>query len=324
MARILTGVQSTGIPHLGNLLGAIIPAIQMSQQVDNDSFLFIADLHSLTQIKDADQLKKNTLQTAAAWLACGLDTKKTIFYRQSDVCQTTELSWYLHCFFPFQRLTLAHSFKDKANTLKHVNAGLFNYPLLMAADILLYDTDVVPVGKDQLQHLEITRDIAKRFNHQMGSTFVLPKAQIIEDKQVVPGTDGQKMSKSKKNIISVFESSNSLQKQVMSIKTDSIGVDQPKNPNHCHVFQIYSLVAQKNEIDNLKALYTKGSIGYGDAKKLLIETLLNRFEKPIKQFEHYMSHPEKIEALLEQGAFKAQKVANKTLSRVRQKLGYSN
>lgn len=322
MARVLTGVQSTGIPHLGNLLGAIIPAIKMSQHADNDSFLFIADLHSLTQIKNSKELKKNTLYTAAAWLACGLDTEKTIFYRQSDVCQTTELFWYLQCFFPYQRMTLAHSFKDKSDTLENVNGGLFNYPLLMAADILLYDADVVPVGKDQLQHLEITRDIAKKFNHQMGSTLIVPKAQILKDKQVVPGTDGQKMSKSKNNIISVFEDSKILQKQVMSIKTDSKGIHEPKNPLNCNVFKIYSLVVEKNEIENLKTRYLKGTIGYGDAKKLLIQTLLKRFEKPIKRYHDYMNHPEKIETLLYQGAQKARKTANRTLSRVRQKLGY--
>ncbi|MCY3997876.1 MAG: tryptophan--tRNA ligase [Flavobacteriaceae bacterium] len=324
MARVLTGVQSTGIPHLGNLLGAIIPAVDMSKNDKNDSFLFIADLHSLTQIKDAGQLKKNTLYTAAAWLACGLDPQKTVFYRQSDVCQTTELSWYLQCFFPYQRLTLAHSFKDKSDALENVNAGLFNYPLLMAADILLYDADMVPVGKDQKQHMEITRDVAKRFNHLMGKTLIVPKAQILEDIQVIPGTDGQKMSKSKNNIISVFEDTKTLQKQVMSIQTDSKGVDEVKDPLNCNVFKIYSLVAQNHQIENLKTRYLSGIIGYGDAKKLLIQALLSHFETPIKRFHHYMSYPEKIEDLLYQGAQKARKAANKTLLRVRQKLGYYN
>ncbi|HEU4788825.1 MAG TPA: tryptophan--tRNA ligase, partial [Flavobacterium sp.] len=177
MAKILTGVQSTGTPHLGNLLGAIIPAIELSNKPENESFLFIADLHSITQIKDGETLRANTYSTAAAWLACGLDIEKVVFYRQSDVAQTAELSWYLSCFFPFQRLTLAHSFKDKADRLEDVNAGLFSYPMLMAADILLYDAELVPVGKDQLQHLEITRDVASRFNFQMGETFVIPEAK---------------------------------------------------------------------------------------------------------------------------------------------------
>src|SRR5690606_21836573 len=170
MAKILTGVQSTGTPHLGNLLGAILPAVKMANNSESESFLFIANLHSATQIKNADLLRQNTLSVASTWLACGLNTQKTVFYRQSDVAQVTELSWYLSCFFPFQRLTLAHSFKDKQDYLEDVNAGLFTYPMLMAADILLYDADVVPVGKDQLQHIEITRDVASRFNHQMGET----------------------------------------------------------------------------------------------------------------------------------------------------------
>ncbi len=204
MARILTGVQSTGTPHLGNLLGAVLPAIAMANEPGNESFLFIADLHSLTQIKDGAVLREHTFNTAAAWLACGLDIDKTIFYKQSDVSLVTELSWYLNCFFPYQRLTLAHSFKDKVDYLPDVNAGLFGYPMLMAADILLYDAEIVPVGKDQLQHLEMSRDVAARFNNQLGETFVLPKAQIQEESQIILGTDGQKMSKSKNNTINIF------------------------------------------------------------------------------------------------------------------------
>ena len=204
MARILTGVQSTGTPHLGNLLGAVLPAIEMAKATSDNSFLFIADLHSLTQIKNGEVLRENTFATAATWLACGLDIEKTHFYRQSDVSEVTELAWYLNCFFPYQRLTLAHSFKDKSEHLEDVNSGLFTYPMLMAADILLYDAEIVPVGKDQLQHLEITRDVASRFNHQMGETFVIPKAKIQENSHHIPGTDGQKMSKSKNNTINVF------------------------------------------------------------------------------------------------------------------------
>ncbi|MFB0910985.1 MAG: tryptophan--tRNA ligase, partial [Flavobacterium sp.] len=234
MAKILTGVQSTGTPHLGNLLGAIIPAIQLSNDPNNESFLFIADLHSITQIKNGALLRKNTYSTAAAWLACGLDVNKVVFYRQSDVPQTAELSWYLSCFFPFQRLTLAHSFKDKADRLEDVNAGLFSYPMLMAADILLYDAELVPVGKDQLQHLEITRDVASRFNHQMGETFVIPEAKIQEYSMLIPGTNGGKMSKSANNIINIFLDDKSLRKQVMSIETDSTPLEDPKNPKTCN------------------------------------------------------------------------------------------
>ena len=228
MARILTGVQSTGTPHLGNLLGAIIPAIEMSNRSTDDSFLFIADLHALTQIKDADQIKANTYATAAAWLACGLDPKKTVFYRQSDVTQVTELTWYLNCFFPHSRLSLAHSFKDKADRIEYINSGLFTYPMLMAADILLYDAQKVPVGKDQLQHLEMTRDVASRFHAQFGETFVLPEAVLRESNMYVPGTDGGKMSKSKNNTIDVFLTEKQLRKQVMSIATDSTPLEQPK------------------------------------------------------------------------------------------------
>jgi tryptophanyl-tRNA synthetase len=229
MSRILTGVQSTGTPHLGNLIGAVIPAIEMSKNKNNESFLFIADLHSLTQIKNEKTLRENTLLTASAWLACGLDIERTHFYRQSDVSEVTELAWYLNCFYPYQRLTLAHSFKDKSDQLSDINSGLFSYPILMAADILLYDAEIVPVGKDQLQHLEITRDVASRFNNLMGETFVIPQAKIQKDGFYIPGTDGQKMSKSKNNTINIFLPENDLKKQIMSIKTDSIPYDKPKN-----------------------------------------------------------------------------------------------
>jgi tryptophanyl-tRNA synthetase len=228
MANILTGVQSTGTPHLGNLLGAIIPAIALSKKPENQSFLFIADLHSITQIKDGETLLSNTYSTAAAWLACGLDVNKVIFYRQSDVPQTAELSWYLSCFFPYQRLTLAHSFKDKADRLEDVNAGLFTYPMLMAADILLYDANFVPVGKDQMQHIEITRDVASRFNHQMGETFVIPEGTVQEETMYIPGTDGQKMSKSRGNIIDIFLDDKALRKQIMGIESDSTPLEDPK------------------------------------------------------------------------------------------------
>ena len=204
MARILTGVQSTGTPHLGNLLGAVLPAIEMAKRTEDDSFLFIADLHSLTQIKNGETLRENTFSTAATWLACGLDIEKTHFYKQSDVSEVTELNWYLNCYFPYQRLTLSHSFKDKSEDLKDVNTGLFTYPMLMAADILLYDAELVPVGKDQLQHLEITRDVASRFNHQMGETFIIPKAKLQKERELQKAlikTLKQKQSDLKKRIV---------------------------------------------------------------------------------------------------------------------------
>ena len=322
MARILTGVQSTGTPHLGNLLGAVLPAIAMADQPENESFLFIADLHSLTQIKDGAVLREHTFNTAAAWLACGLDTDKTVFYKQSDVSQVTELNWYLSCFFPYQRLTLAHSFKDKADHLADVNAGLFSYPMLMAADILLYDAEIVPVGKDQLQHLEITRDVAARFNNQQGETFVLPKAQIQEDTQIIPGTNGQKMSKSKNNTINVFLPEKKLRKQIMGIQTDSTPVEDSKDPDNCNVFALYSLLATEAQILNLREQYLAGGMGYGYAKQLLFELILDNFVEARTKFEYYQKNPAEVSIALAKGAQKAQKIATEVLMRVRTKIGY--
>ncbi len=322
MARILTGVQSTGTPHLGNLLGAVLPAIEMAKASSDDSFLFIADLHSLTQIKNGETLRENTFATAATWLACGLDIENTHFYCQSDVSEVTELAWYLSCFFPYQRLTLAHSFKDKSEQLADVNAGLFSYPMLMAADILLYDAEIVPVGKDQLQHLEITRDVAARFNHQMGETLVLPQAKIQESSQYVPGTDGEKMSKSKNNTINIFLPEKKLRKQIMGIKTDSTGLEEPKDPESCNVFAIYTLLAPDSSIQALREKYLAGGMGYGYAKQLLFELILDRFENERKQFDYYHQHPEEVHLALAKGAEKARKVASEVLLRVRDKIGY--
>ena len=323
MARILTGVQSTGTPHLGNILGAIIPAIQMANDKENESFLFIADLHSLTQIKDRNQLKHNTYATAAAWLAFGLDINKTVFYRQSDVAIATELSWILSCHFPFQRLTLAHSFKDKSDRLNDVNAGIFTYPMLMASDILLYDAEFVPVGKDQQQHLEMTRDVASRFNNAYGETFVIPSPKINENTKYVSGTNGEKMSKSKDNTIDIFLPENQLKKQVMSIETDSTPIDQPKDFKNCNVFKLYSLIADNKSIDKLKQNYQKGGFGYGHAKEELLNYILNHFKNEREKFNQYMNNLEEIDAALNIGADKAKKVAQDVLNRVRQKLGYN-
>ena len=322
MARILTGVQSTGTPHLGNLLGAVLPAIKMAKASSDDSFLFIADLHSMTQIKNGETLRENTFATADTWLACGLDIENTHFYRQSDVSEVTELAWYLSCFFPYQRLTLAHSFKDKSEQLADVNAGLFSYPMLMAADILLYDAEIVPVGKDQLQHLEITRDVAARFNHQMGETLVLPQAKIQESSQYVPGTDGEKMSKSKNNTINVFLPEKKLRKQIMGIKTDSAALEEPKDPESCNVFAIYTLLAPNSSIQALREKYLAGGMGYGYAKQLLFELILDRFENERKQFDYYHQHPEEVHLALVKGDEKARKVASEVLLRVRDKIGY--
>lgn len=322
MARILTGVQSTGTPHLGNLLGAIIPAIEMANRPENESFLFIANLHSLTQIKDAETLKHNTYSTAATWLAFGLDIEKTVFYRQSDIPQVTELSWYLSCFFPYQRLTLAHSFKDKADRLEDVNSGLFTYPMLMAADILLYDAEIVPVGKDQLQHIEMTRDVASRFHAQVGETFVMPEAKVQEETKYIPGTDGDKMSKSKNNTINLFLPDKQLRKQLMGIQTDSTALEEPKDPDTCNVFALYKLLGDASQVAEMRKNYLGGNYGYGHAKQALYELIIAKFKKERELYNFYMNHLEKIDAALEKGAIKATNVANEVLGRVRTKLGY--
>ncbi|WP_158840287.1 tryptophan--tRNA ligase [Polaribacter sp. L3A8] len=322
MSRILTGVQSTGTPHLGNLLGAILPAVKMSNNPDNEAFLFIADMHSLTQIKNGKELRENTYSTAATWLACGLDINKTVFYRQSDVPQTTELTWYLNCFFPYQRLTLAHGFKDKADRLGDVNTGLFTYPMLMAADILLYDAEIVPVGKDQLQHLEMTRDVANRFNNIVGETLVPPEAKIQEGTKLVPGTDGEKMSKSRNNIINIFLPDKKLRKQIMSIKTDSLGLEEPKNPDTDNVFAIYKLLASDAQIAKMRANYEGGNYGYGHAKQALYELILEDFATIRERYNHFMENKHEIDAALKIGAEKASVVAKGVLKRVRAKIGY--
>jgi tryptophanyl-tRNA synthetase len=324
MTKILTGIQSTGTPHLGNLLGAILPAIELSKNPSNESFLFIADLHSITQIKNGDELRQNTYSTASVWLACGLDVSKVIFYRQSDVAQTAELSWYLSCFFPFQRLTLAHSFKDKADRLEDVNAGLFSYPMLMAADILLYDANFVPVGKDQLQHIEITRDVASRFNHQMGETFVIPEAKIEKETMYVPGTDGQKMSKSRGNIINIFLDDKALRKQIMSIETDSTPLEEPKNPDTCKIFGLYKLLANGEQIAQMKIKYANANrdFGYGHAKQELFELIVANFKNEREKYNYYMNNWPEVDALLKQGAVKAGTIADAVLKKVRVKLGF--
>lgn len=322
MSRILTGVQSTGTPHLGNILGAIIPAIKMAEEPANESFLFIADMHSLTQIKDGKTLRYNNYSTAATWLAFGLNIEKTVFYRQSDVPEVTELAWYLSCFYPYQRLTLAHSFKDKADRLADVNAGLFTYPMLMAADIVLYDAEIVPVGKDQLQHLEMTRDVAARFNHQMGDTFVLPEAKVEENTMYVPGTDGQKMSKSKGNTIDIFLNDKELRKQILKIETDSTPLESPKNPDTCNLFALYKLIASTKQTSEMRANYLAGNYGYGHAKQAFYELLMDTFKQQRERYQYYMNNTDEIENSLAVGAQKARNVAQEVLQRCRSKLGY--
>ena len=323
MARILTGIQSTGTTHLGNLLGAIIPAIELAKSSENESFLFIADLHSLTQVKDSGQLRENTYRTAAAWLACGLDPSKTTFYRQSDIPEVTELMWHLLCFYPYKRLTLAHSFKDKADRLDDVNGGLFTYPMLMAADILLYDAQIVPVGKDQKQHIEMTRDVAVKFNLQLGETFVIPEEAIAEETKLIPGTDGHKMSKSRNNLIDIFLPEKKLRKQIMSIVSNSEALEDRKDPDNCNIYALYSILAEKDSVAKMRTNYEQGGYGYGHAKQALYELILEKFKVEREKYTYLMEHKNEIDDALSIGALKAKNVATGVLNRVRQKVGYA-
>lgn len=323
MARILTGIQSTGTPHFGNILGAIQPAIQLSREIKNESFLFIANFHSLTQIKDGEKLKQNTYSVAAAWLACGLDPNKTVFYRQSDIPEVTELAWFLMCSFPFQRLTLAHSFKDKSERLSDVNTGLFSYPMLMAADILLYDAEYVPVGKDQLQHLEITRDVAQKINMlYRAELLTIPEAVIQENTMLIPGTDGEKMSKSRNNLINIFLPEKELKKQIMSITTDGTPLEEPKNPAACTIFNLYKRIGSSAQIEELDKKYRNGNFGYGHAKIELFELILTQFKRERERYDHYMNNLDQLDEILAFGAEKARLVASKTLLRLRIVLGF--
>ena len=267
-------------------------------------------------------LKENTFLTAATWLAFDLDSKKSCFFRQSDVPEVTELAWYLSCFFPYQRLKLAHSFKDKSDNLKDVNSGLFSYPMLMSADILMYDANIVPVGKDQLQHLEMTRDVASRFNNLMGETFIIPEAKVQDDTNYIIGTDGEKMSKSKSNIIDIFLDDKKLRKQIMKIQTQSLSVEESKNPDQCNVFKLFKVIASEDEVKKLHLRYTKGGIGYGEAKELLYHEILNRFSINREKFFELTNNRGRVEELLLEGAIKARKQAQNVLKRVRSRVGY--
>ena len=325
MSRILTGIQATGKPHLGNLLGAILPALELAKNPANEALYFIADMHSLTTVRDAAVLRQNTYATAATWLACGFDVAddKNLFYRQSDVPQVTELAWYLACFAPYPMLANAHSFKDKADRLADVNAGLFTYPVLMAADILLYDADLVPVGKDQVQHLEIARDIATAFNRRYGETLVLPQARTDAAVLTVPGTDGQKMSKSYGNTIDVFAPENELLKTIKSILSDSTPLEAPKSTATDVTFRLYSLLATPAETQALARNYEAGGYGYGHAKKELYELILRRFAPERERFTFYMSNLPELDAALAVGGRRAQHYGAVVLNRVREKVGFA-
>lgn len=323
MARILTGIQSSGKPHLGNILGAIAPAVELTKKEDNESFIFIADLHSLTSIKDGAQRKENTLAVAAAWLAFGLDINRTVFYRQSMIPEVTELTWYMSCFTPYPMLANAHSFKDKADRLADVNAGLFIYPVLMACDILLYSADIVPVGKDQLQHLEMARDIATSFNHKMEAEILtIPEPRISESVMTIPGTDGQKMSKSYNNYIDIFLPEKELKKNINSIITDSTPLEEPKDPDSCNVFKLYSLVANENQTSILRKKYLAGNFGYGHAKKEFMDLILSKYSEERKLYDHFMNNPKELEAKLKAGEARARAISKEILEKVRKSLGF--
>ena len=322
MTRILTGIQSSGKPHLGNILGAIKPSIELSKNSKNDSLFFIADLHSLINIKDSKVRNENTLAIAASWIAMGFDYEKNYFYRQSKITQVCELAWYLNCFTPYPMLSNSHSFKDKSDNLSDVNSGLFTYPVLMAADILLYDSEIVPVGKDQKQHLEITRDIAKSFNHNYGDTFIIPESKIDKNVQTIPGTDGRKMSKTYENTIDIFADEKSLKKQIMSIVTDSKGLEDKKNPESCNIFNIFKLIASEDEVKKMKKNYSEGGYGYGHAKTHLLNLILDLFRKERKLYSELLQNPDHLYGILVKGEEKARVIADKVLERVRSKLGY--
>ena len=323
MARILTGIQSSGEIHLGNILGAIIPGVELSKQAQNESLFFIADFHSLTTLKNAEERIKAVRNVAAAWLAFGFDTDRNIFYKQSDIPEVCELTWYLNCYTPFPMLANAHSFKDKSENLADVNAGLFSYPVLMAADILLYDAEIVPVGKDQKQHLEIARDIASKVNHLTGKdVFVLPEASISEAVMTIPGTDGRKMSKSYKNYINIFQTDKALRKSIMGIVTDDTALEDPKDTESCNVFALYKLLASPEEVQKMRENYAAGNYVYGHAKQALFECIVAKFAKERERFNELMAEPEKIDAALAIGAEKARAIAMPVLQRVRSVVGF--
>ncbi|MBI5754319.1 tryptophan--tRNA ligase [Candidatus Peregrinibacteria bacterium] len=321
MKRILSGVQPSGKPHIGNYLGAIRQHIEM--QKDYECFLFIADLHALTTVRNPELMRQQTYELAVTYLALGLDPNKTAFFKQSDIPEHAELCWIFDCITKMPFLERAHAWKDaQAKGKKEATVGLFNYPILMSADILLYQPDIVPVGKDQKQHVEIARDIATNFNQTFGETFKLPEPLIKEGVAVVPGTDGQKMSKSYGNTIDLFGTDAELKKQVMSIVTDSTPLEKPKNPDTCHIFNLYKLFANKKEIEALSAKYKAGGFGYGDAKKTLLTKLTEYFTDARKKYNEILPKKDYVYSVLEDGAKRAKIVASATLETAKKKIGY--
>ena len=317
--RILSGIQPSGVLHIGNYFGMMRPAIEL--QKEGETFYFIADYHALTSLRDPNALRENSRRVALDFLACGLDPDKAALFRQSDVPQTTELAWILSTVTPVSRLELAHSYKDKIARGMAANAGLFTYPVLMAADILIYDSDAVPVGKDQKQHIEITRDIAARINESYGEVFRLPEPRINPQTETVPGLDGQKMSKSYGNNIDIFGEEKETRKRVMSIVTDSTPVEAPKDPDKSTIVQLYSLFASKDEIANMRDRFKKGGTGYGDFKKQLFEKLWEYFAPMRKRREEILSDKAYVDKVLVQGAQRANEIADKVMTRVRKAVG---
>ncbi len=314
--RILSGVQPSGKIHLGNYLGAIKQHISM--QNDYECFLFIADLHALTTIKNADTMRKLTHEVAVSYLALGLDPQKTVFFKQSDVSEHAELCWIFNCLTTIPFLERGHAWKDaKTKGLKEESVGLFDYPVLQAADILLYSPDFVPVGSDQKQHIEMTRDIAIKFNNLFGEAFNLPEPKIEEDVALVLGTDGQKMSKSYGNTIDIFEEENVLKKQVMGIVTDSSSVESKKDPEKCNVFNLYKLIGTEEEVKDLEEKYRNGGFGYGDAKKLLLQKILEYFADARNRYNQLISDKKHVAKILDQGAIRAKEVAKESLNKVK-------
>ena len=317
--RILSGIQPSGVLHIGNYFGMMRPAIEL--QKEGETFYFIAEYHALTSVRDPELLRENSRRVAIDFLACGLDPERAALFRQSDVPRVTELAWILSTVAPMGLLERAHSYKDKLARGLAATAGLFSYPILMAADILIYDSDIVPVGKDQKQHIEITRDLAVKMNERYGSIFKLPEARINAQTEVVPGVDGQKMSKSYGNNIDIFGGEKETRKRVMSIVTDSTPVEAPKDPAKSTILQLYSLFASKEEIAGMRERFQKGGTGYGDFKKELFEKLWEYFAPMRKRREEILSDKSYIDKVLARGANRANEIAGQVMRRVRSAVG---
>ena len=314
-------MQSSGTLHIGNYFGAMRPCIEAQKDENSDRFYFIANFHALTQLPEPALLRQRIWDVAVDFIACGIDPEKTVFFRQSDVPQVQELAWMLSCLTPMGLLERCHSYKDKLAHGQEANHGLFAYPVLMAADILLYDSTHVPVGKDQKQHLEVTRDIAIRFNNRYGETFVVPEPIISEDVAVIPGIDGQKMSKSYGNAIEIFGEGKAIRSRFMKIVTDSTPMEAPKNPDTCNIFKLYKLMATPEEQEELRARYLAGGMGYGHAKQALYEKYIEYFAPMRERRKHLLENPKEVEDILQYGAERARKVAQATLTRARIAVG---